>query len=95
LFVVVEEYQYRSVVRLLSPSAHLDSAPIRSRPMLLRATTLPRFCWAIPPAVSRIPTRRPQFKTSSPVFYFQDDIKLNSKLTVNLGLRWDIQTCAY
>jgi len=25
-------------------------------------------------------------------FYFQDDIKLSSKLTVNLGLRWDIQT---
>lgn len=32
----------------------------------------------------------PGFRTRTPAFYFSDDWKVNQKLTLNLGLRWEV-----
>ena len=32
----------------------------------------------------------PGFRTHTPAFYFSDDWKVNQKLTLNLGLRWEV-----
>ncbi len=36
-----------------------------------------------------------QVKTGYKAFYAQDDIKLNNRLTINAGLRWDVSTPVY
>jgi hypothetical protein len=50
------------------------------------------FELGLPGSSSSIPTNTSSFYSQHyPAFYFQDDWRLNPKLTLNLGLRWDYE----
>ena len=63
-----------------------------THPVEQRASTSPASCSATPATpAGRCSTRAPTRKRGPSIaLYFQDDIRVTNRLTVNAGLRWDV-----